>query len=147
MKQCLHPTLVAALFTVAKAWTLPYCPSADKRTERRKGRHSACTQWSVTQPSEGSPAICDTWSGRPEGVLPAETSHRKTHTVFYRLLVKSKESQTHRNEEQTGVPGEKRNPIWESCCWDAINNSDTYLHDAGTVGGNCSHPKQDTIVT
>ena len=46
-KDTCTPMFIAALFTIAKRWKQPKCPSTDG--ERRGGTY---TQWNTTQPSK-----------------------------------------------------------------------------------------------
>ena len=42
----MHPMFIAELFTIAKTWKQPTCPSTDEWI-RKLGTY---TQWSITQP-------------------------------------------------------------------------------------------------
>ena len=97
---------IAALFTIAKVWKQPKCPSTDEWIK------TICYvypvgYYSAIKKNEILP-FAATWMDL-EGIMPSEISQRKTNTVRYHsyveskkystLVNKTKKKQTHRYRE------------------------------------------------
>ena len=54
---------IAALFTIAKCWKQPKCPSVNEWIRKN---YSTFTQWNTRQQKEGTPAFCDSMDGTGE---------------------------------------------------------------------------------
>lgn len=56
-KRCMHPMLTAALFTRAKTWKLPKCPSTGEWIKTMWHTYTMEYYWTLKK--EGNPAIWD----------------------------------------------------------------------------------------
>ena len=82
-KDVCTPMFIAALFTTAKLWKQPKCPSTDEWIKK---------MWGIllSHEKEWNLAICDNMDG-PEGIILSEISQReKEDTVWFHLYMESK---------------------------------------------------------
>ena len=72
-----------ALFTIAKTWKKPKCPSTDKQVKKMR-----YIQWSISHGKEWNHAICSNMDGSRG--YHTKQSQRKTNTIWHHWCVKSK---------------------------------------------------------
>ena len=78
---------IAVLFTIAKIWKQPKCPSADEWMKKMWYIHTI-EYYSVIRKNEILP-FPTTWVDL-QGIMLSEISRRKRSTVFYHLYVEPK---------------------------------------------------------
>ena len=78
---------MAALFTIAKTWKQPKCPSTEEWIKKMWYIHTM-EYYSAIKKNEIMP-FAATWMDL-EGTMLSEISQRKTNTVYYHLFVESK---------------------------------------------------------
>ena len=84
---------IAALFTIAKIWKQPKCPSADEWIKKMWHIYTyihiyIMEYYSAIKKNEILP-FATTWMNL-EGIMLSEISYRKTNVLCYHLYVESK---------------------------------------------------------
>ena len=85
-KRYMHPMSIVALFTIAKIWKQPKCPSTDQWIKKMWYLYTM-DYYSAIKKDEILPF--GTWVDL-EGSMLRDISQRKTNTVWYHLYVESK---------------------------------------------------------
>ena len=102
---------IAALFTIAKTWKQPKCPSADewiKKTWSVYKHTHTYTQVNIIQPlkKEGNPAICSN-TDKPGGNYAKSNKPDRERQILHILTYLwhlRKKSQTHSNRIEWWLP-------------------------------------------
>ena len=78
---------IAALFTIAKTWKQPKCPSTDKWIKKMWYIYTM-EYYSAIKRNKIMP-FAATWM-QLEIIIPSEVSQKRTNTIWYHLYVESK---------------------------------------------------------
>ena len=89
-KDTCTPMFIAALFTIAKIWNQPKCPSTDEWIKKLWYVYTM-EYYSAIKKNEILP-FAATWMDL-EGIMLSEISQRKTNAVWYHSCVESKKIQ------------------------------------------------------
>ena len=108
-KDTCTPMFIAALFTIAKIWKQPKCPSMDEWIKKMWYTHThththiyTMEYYLAIRKNEILPFVA-TWMDL-EGIMLSEISQTKTNTMWSHLYVESKTKQTKTPRDLPGGP-------------------------------------------
>ena len=74
------PLFIPTLFTIAKTWKQPKCPSTNERIKKMWYIYTVEYHWTITK--EKNNAICNSMEGTRDSLTKWSKSKRKTHTIY-----------------------------------------------------------------